>query len=416
MIAVLTKIFGLKNIETAEDIVQDVLIKALEQWKFSGIPDNPSGWLMTVAKNKTLDLLRHQKTVAKYEEEITPLLKSGYTVQSTLRDYFSEASIQDDQLRMMFVCCHPSINAESQSALILKTLCGFSITEIAKAFLTNEETISKRIYRAKEKFRENKIPFELPAQFQITERLENVLKTLYLLFNEGYNATETEELIRYDLVEEAIRLCNLLASHGSGNQPETWALLALMCFHAARMPARMDADGNILQLQDQDRNVWNRNLINAGIQFLNHASEVDVVTTYHLEAAIAAEYCLAPSHTEIRWNNILQYYNALFRITQSPVIALNRAVVIAEIDGPDAGIAEVNKITESGALKDYYLVPSVLAEFYIRKNAYEKAIAYLQQSIQLTRSEKEKKFLAEKINKCMILNQETGIRNQDISG
>jgi len=400
MVSVLTKIFGLKNIEVAEDIVQDTLLKALESWKLSGIPENPSAWLMAAAKNKTIDFLRREKRHAKYTAEVSPLLKSEYTLGYTIKNYFSDNEIKDDQLRMMFVCCHPDLNEESQIALILKTLCGFSVHEIAKAFLSSDETISKRLYRSKEKFRNGDIRFELPPQQETGKRLDSVLKTLYLLFNEGYNSTHSEKLIREDLVEEAIRLCAMLSDHTTGDQPQTFALLALMYFHAARLSSRLNDDGDILLLKDQDRTRWKKEFIRAGIQYLEKASTGNTISTYHFEAAIAYEHCTAETYERTNWKNILHYYDGLLAITSSPVTALNRAIALCEIAGHDAALEEMFGIEKTGSLKGYYLLPAAIGDMLLRKNEMEKARAYFEKALLLTASPHEKKLLELKIQLC----------------
>lgn len=396
----MTKIFGLTNIEIAEDIVQDVLLKALENWKLKGIPQNPSAWLMLAAKNKTLDFLRHRKLEEKYAKQITPLLQSEYTIGTTLNTYFSENEIKDDQLRMMFVCCHEAINEESQIALILKTLCGFSIPEIAKAFLTNETNINKRLYRAKEKFRELDIQFEIPSVAEIENRLDRVLKALYLLFNEGYNSTHNDSLIREDLAAEALRLNIILAQHPSGDIPKTHALLALMYFHGARFSARLDGKGNILLLKEQDRSLWDSEMIQAGIETLEKASEGNVISTYHIEAAIACEHCISKSYDSTNWHNILNYYDGLLAISPSPLIKLNRAVIIAEIRGADAALTELMNIEQE--LNSYYLLSATRGDLYFQKKDFPTASKMYKQASSLTSSPVEKKLLQKKIEQCVL--------------
>ena len=401
MVSVLIKIFGLTNIELAEDIVQDTLLKAMEQWKLNGVPDNPSAWLMTVAKNKTLDLLRHKKLEKKYVEKITPLLQSEYTLGYTLNNYFSEDAIKDDLLRMMFVCCHPGITEESSIALILKTLCGFSIGEIARAFHSTESNINKRLYRAKEKFRNSEIKFELPTNTEINFRINSVLKALYLLFNKAYSSASVDNLIREDLAAEAVRLCLLLSQHASGNNPAVHALLALMFFHGARFNSRVDEDGNLLLLNKQDRGLWDPDLIQEGIRELNLPSTGIELSVYHIEAFIALEHCIAETYEQTNWNNILQYYNSLYRINQSPVIALNRAIIIAEISGPDEALMEINKIENIKEMENYYLLPAAIGDLLFRKNDKTNAKKYFEQASALTASPTEKKFLNKRIKDCI---------------
>lgn len=401
IISVLTKIFGLSNIEIAEDIVQDVLLKALEQWKLKGIPDNPSAWIMKAAKNKTLDFLRHKKLEERYASRITPLLRSEYTLNYTLNNYFSETGIQDDQLRMMFVCCHPSLNEQAQIALILKTLCGFSTAEIASAFITNEALIAKRIYRAKEKLKTENIRFEMPDDISVSERLHIVLRSLYLLFNEGYSASNNDNLIREDLAGEAFRLCYLLSRHKLTDLPETHALLALMCFHGARFTGRTDAEGNILLLREQNRELWDHTLINEGIAELEAAASGDVISIYHLEAAIAFEHCAAPNYDDTNWTTILAHYDQLLSLTASPVTALNRAIVVAEIKGAEAALPLIEHLKIHADLQHYYLLFAVEADLLMRCGKYLPAKQSFEKAIALTSSDREKILLQKKLDNCM---------------
>ena len=296
MIAVLTRIFGTHNLELAEDVVQETLITALEQWKIKGLPKDPESWLFIVAKNKALNLIKKQRNQILFGDDKTNLLlSSGYTVETTFNKLVEEAFIKDDQLRMMFVCCHPEISEENQITLILKTLCGFSTAEIAKAFLTTEDTVSKRLYRTKEFFRENNIRFDMPAGYEIKNRIGAVLNAVYLLFNEGYNSTHSEKLIRKDLIEEAVILCKLLIENKQTDLPEVNALMALMCFHASRSDSRLSPEGEIILLSEQNRKKWNRNLIEEGSVYFHKSASGDILSPYHLEAAIAFEHCFADS-------------------------------------------------------------------------------------------------------------------------
>ena len=399
MVSVLTRIFGAHNIDLVEDVVQDTLLKALEQWRFSGIPDNPSGWLYTVAKNKALDLIRREKLKNSFTEDISYLLKSEYTVIPTLHELFTESEIQDDQLRMMFVCCHPSISQETQVALILKTLCGFSVGEIAAAFISNEETIQKRIYRGKQVFRDEKIKVELPNTSHLEKRLEGVLQALYLLFNEGYSSATSDEVIRRDLIEEALRLSVMLTQNPVTALPQVYALVALICFHTARIEARIDDRGNILLLDDQDRSQWDQSLIARGLQYITLSASGEEISTYHIEAAIAAVHSTAATSEETDWRQIVELYGKLYRKNGSPVTALNRALAIAELSGAEAGLEAIENIPNLELLKDYYLLPATLGELYFRLHNFEKAREYFSQSVTLTNSSREKKLLETKISK-----------------
>ncbi|HET9745035.1 MAG TPA: sigma-70 family RNA polymerase sigma factor, partial [Chitinophagaceae bacterium] len=304
MVAVLSKLLGLQSLETAHDIVQDTLLQAMTTWSFNGVPDNPSAWLCRVAKNKAIDFLRRERTIREINPRYSYLLQSEYTLSSTVTELFLETEMQDSQLRMMFACCHPAIPEESQIALTLKTLCGLSVNEIAKAFLTTDETIAKRIYRAKEKIRTEKIELEVPQNHDLALRTDTVLKSLYLLFNEGYKSSNPDKLIREDLCEEAMRLCFLLTQHQLTSFPRSKALLALMCFQASRLDARLDDNNNIILLKHQDRSRWNRSLMSKGFELMEEAAEPFEISPYHLEAAIASQHAAARSFEQTDWKSI----------------------------------------------------------------------------------------------------------------
>lgn len=397
LVAALTKVFGVHNLQLAEDTVQDVLLTALNNWKINGLPNNPTAWLFTAARNKAIDVLRKQKKGEEYARHLTPLLQSGYSLAPTVAGMVKEELIDDDSLRMMFICCHPSLSNEAQVTLILKTLCGFSVNEIAKAFVSSYDSIEKRLYRARQTFRENKVDFELPPPHELEQRLETVLMAVYLLFNEGYNSTQHEELIRKDLMQEAMRLCELICRSPSVAHENAHALMALMCFTASRNEARMDAAGNILLLKQQDRSKWNKALIEAGVYHLEQSSAGDHISNYHLEAGIAYEHARARDYTHTNWSNILHCYNLLYQLYPSPVIALNRAIVIAELHGAAEAIKIIDAIPDRASLKKYYLLPATLGELHWQLKEYEKARAYFKEAIALTQSAIEKKLLEEKM-------------------
>lgn len=399
MVAVLTKIFGTENLQTAEDVMQDTLLQAMQIWKFKGIPDNPSAWLFRVAKNKAIDIIRRNKHSVQFDftdsEKI--LLTSEYTVNAAMENLWKEDLIKDDLLRMMFACCHPEISEENQITLILKTLCGFSTMEIAKAFLTSEETISKRLYRTKEFFREHKIKLVIPSVDEIKNRTDSVLNSIYLLFNEGYNSTSSEELIRRDVITEAMTLCRLLTENEHTQLPEVFALMALMCFHSARSDSRLTTDGEIILLPMQDRAKWNTALIEQGNEYMNHAAFGDVVSSYHIEAAIAFEHCTAQSFMETNWERILTYYEWLCKISASPINELNKVVAVMEVYGTGAALQELEAIKNKKKLETYYLYHSLLGEIYSRLNDFTKAKSCFEIAIKLTRSETERKMLSNRI-------------------
>ncbi len=400
LVAVLTKLFGPQNLQLAEDVVQDTLLKAFNNWKINGLPQNPSAWLFTVARNKAVDVLRQQKRKEEFSKSFTALLQSEYTLVPTIQEIINTNTIEDDQLRMMFVCCHPSLSTEAQVALILKTLCGFSVTEIAKSFVTSYYTIEKRLYRAKQSFRENNVQFELPSAAELNSRLDNVLMAVYLLFNEGYNSTQHNNLIRTDLMQEAIRLCELICRSSIVSHSGAHALMALIYFTASRNESRLDADGNILLLQQQDRSKWNITLIQNGIHHLEASAAGETISKYHLEAGIAYEHAKAENYKATNWENILQCYNLLCKLYPSPVVELNRAIVISELYGPADGIKAIEAITQLSSLKKYYLLPATLGELYLQLQQFNKARHYFLEAIALTHAASEKKLLQQKIMQC----------------
>lgn len=396
MVSVLTRIFGLKHIEIAEDIVQDTFLKAVNDWRFHGVPENPQAWLYRVAKNGTIDLIRHNKYVQQYEEELNNLLKSEWTLSRSVSNLFLDTEIKDSQLRMIFTSCHPELPKESQIALTLKTLCGFNIHEISKALLTTEANINKRLYRAKQKLRDENLKFEIPAGKDLTPRLESVYKVIYLLFNEGYYSTDSETLIRKDLCAEAIRLCQLLSEHPTGDKPKTFALLALMLLHAARLDARINDLGNVILLGEQDRVKWDELMIAKGLEYLDKASTGNELSEYHLEAGIAAYHATAGSFDTTDWKSVLELYDILYKLNSSPVTLLNRAIVIGQILGAKPAIEELKKIKK---LEKYYLYHTTIAEFYKQLNENSSALAHLRSALKLTNSKAEKNLIKERIEK-----------------
>ncbi|HYG18709.1 MAG TPA: sigma-70 family RNA polymerase sigma factor [Ohtaekwangia sp.] len=402
MVSLLTRIFGAHNLELAEDVVQDTLVKALEYWKIRGIPDNPSAWMLTVARNKVLDVLRRERHHKEFARDTSVLLKSEYSAGATVDHLFRQHPIEDEQLRMMFVCCHPGIPGEGQVALILKTLCGFSVAEIARAFVTNQENITKRLFRAREYFRQHQVPFELPAVEALDDRLARVIEAIYFLFNEGYNATHHIHLIRDDMVEEALRLGNLLLGHEATRRPETFALLSLMCLQASRLYGRIDSDGNLLLLRDQDRSQWNAELIDKGRGFLNQASQGTQTSKYHFEAAIAFEHCIAKTYGDTNWKRILQLYDWLLQLQPNGVVQLNRLIAYAALHGIAAALPAMEKLKDDPALKHYYLLYATLGDWHAQRKDNATAADYLRQASMLAAAPAEKKFLEGRIATLMI--------------
>jgi RNA polymerase sigma factor (sigma-70 family) len=400
MVATLTRIFGIEHLQLAEDVVQEALARALQTWPFYGVPKNPAAWIMRASRNLALDVVRRQKNFRDKELEIIRVMEREISAPDEA--IFSEEEIADDRLRMMFVCCHPQIPAEAQTALALKTLCGFGVTEIASAFLTTDAAIAKRLTRAKQKIAGAKIPFEIPSGEELSQRLDGVLQSLYLLFNEGYKASAGDKLIREDICEEAIRLAELLARHPAGNQPKTHALLALMLLNAARTPARVDDEGNLLRLREQDREKWNQQMIARGMFHLSQSAVSGEISEYHLQAGIAACHCAAKDYISTDWQKILSLYDRMLTFDDSPVVALNRAVALAELRGPQAGIEAVNAIPNLKSLESYYLFHAVMGDFEWQLNHLPIAAAHFQRALQLAEIKSEKKFLETRLRKCEV--------------
>lgn len=397
MVAVLTHVFGLDHLTLAEDVVQEALARALQTWPFYGVPQNPSAWILRTARNLALDVVRREKVFRDKEPEIIRLMDNDFSAPDLV---FPEQEIADDRLRLMFVCCHPAIPPEAQVALALKTLGGFSPTEISRAFLTTEAAIAKRLTRAKQKIREAQIPFEIPAGEELARRLDGVLQSLYLLFNEGYKASSGDKLVREDVCSEAIRLATLLAGHPSGNRPKTHALLALMLLNASRLPARLDPEGNLLRLQEQDRTLWDQSLIARGMVHFLKSAAGNEISEYHLQAGIAACHGTANDYAATDWPRILSLYDRLLEFDDSPVIALNRAVALAEVRGPQAGIDTIQAIRKLKSLDSYYLLYAVLGEFEWRLHHAPAAARHFQKAIELTALKSEQAFLSKKLQAC----------------
>lgn len=398
MVAILTRIFGVENLTLAEDVVQEALSRALQTWPFYGVPENPAAWIMRASRNLALDVVRRQKVFREKEAEIVHLMDRPETSPDAA--IFSDQEIADDRLRMIFVCCHPVVPAEAQIALALKTLCGFGISEISRAFLTTDAAIAKRLTRAKQQIRDAKIAFEIPAGEELSRRLDTVLQSLYLLFNEGYKASSGEKLVREEICQEAIRLTSLLAGHAAGNRPKTHALLALMLLNTARIPSRVDVDGNLLRLQDQDRSRWDRAVIARGMYHLAHSAEGDDITEYHVQAGIAACHCEASNYEATDWRQILALYDRLVKFDNSPVVALNRAVAVANVHGPKAGLEAVEAIENRDKLDSYYLLYAVLGEFEAQMNDPLAAAGYFRRSLKLAEMKSEQAFLSKRLQDC----------------
>jgi RNA polymerase sigma factor (sigma-70 family) len=398
MVPYLTRILGIGRLDLAEDVVQDTLCRAMETWPVHGVPENPSAWLMRVARNRAIDLIRRDAQFRYFSPELTHLLKLRENVPAETPALQNE--IRDDQLRMMFSCCHPELSMEAQVTLILKTLCGFSVAEIAHALLTSEEAVAKRLGRAKKLFRDAGAFVESTDAGEIPGRLNALYQAIYLLFNEGYHGSQSEQTVRDELCFEAIRLALLLSEHPQGNRPATFALLALMCFHASRLAGRMDEDGALVQLELQDRSKWDRDLMARGFQFLEKSSMGNALTEFHLQAGIASVHCAAPSCKATDWAKIVEFYGELYRLSPSPIVALNRAVALGNARGPEAGLAELRNIADAGQLREYPFFPAAQGEFLLLSGRLEEAREYFEKAEALARSRTESEFFARKLKSC----------------
>ena len=389
IVAVLCKHFGFDEIEIAEDIASDTFMTAAQTWGMNGVPKNPTAWLYNVAKNKAKNYLQRDSL---FKNKIALEIKKTSSDSEENEIDLSTQNINDSQLQMMFAICHPSISPEAQIGLSLRILCGFGIEEIADAFLTNKETINKRLFRAKGKLREEKIKIEMPDVSEIDARLINVLRTIYLLFSEGYYSESQNQIIRKELCFEAMRLCTMLVENPSTNKPEVNALLALMCLHASRLDARVNENGELILYDEQNTNLWNEELIGKGIFYLHEASGGKALSKYHLEAAIAY-WNTQKEDTKEKWENILQLYNRLLQIEYSPVAALNRTFALAKTNGKQEAITEAEKLN----LTDNHFYCTLLGELYTDiDNA--KAKEYFQQALTLAKTQTDKQTIQKKIN------------------
>jgi RNA polymerase sigma-70 factor (ECF subfamily) len=390
IVSVLCRYFGFDQIEIAEDIAGDTFLTASETWGLNGVPPNPTAWLYLVAKNKAKNYL-HRHAV--FEHKIIPELQSIDPVSHPEEIDLSPQNINDSQLQMMFAVCHPAISPEAQIGLSLRILCGFGIEEIADAFLTTKETINKRLYRAKEKLRQEKIKIELPPATEIDERLEAVLRTIYLLFNEGYYSISQNKTLRQELCFEAMRLCYMLVETKETNKPQVNALLSLMCFQASRFEARQTESGEPILYEDQDTSLWDADLIRRGEYFLNCSASGHKLSKYHLEAAIAYWHT-HKKETQEKWENILQLYNQLLQLEYSPIAALNRTYALSKANGKEEAIIEAEKLK----LTDNHFYFTLLGELYTGIDD-EKAKLNFQKALSLAKTQTDKQAIQKKIDR-----------------
>jgi RNA polymerase sigma-70 factor (ECF subfamily) len=380
-IAVLTRIFGAARLDLVEEVVQDALVRALEVWPHAGVPANPRAWLIQTAKNRAINLLKREDVWSRKVQELLDAWPA--TVTRDAERLVDPELVADDQVAMLFMCCHPLVPRDASVALALKVVAGFGVREIARAFLAEETAVAQRLVRAKRRIRDDGISLDLPEEAEIESRLASVLEVLYLWFNEGYIATEGAELLRRDLCDEALRLTRALAFFSRTDRPATHALLALMALQAARFPARMDDEQRLLLLRDQDRQRWDPRLLAVGFTHLAKSAHGDVPSTYHLEAGIAACHAAARSYEETDWTRIVDLYDLLYPAQPTPVIALNRAIARSRLSGPRQAIAEITALRSEPTLAKYRWVPAVLGALWAEAgdpreaaNEYRRALAF----------------------------------------
>lgn len=402
LVALLTRQWGLRHLDLIEDMVQSSLAQALQSWRSRGVPDEPAAWIHRVARNRVIDALRRSATAERRAHALAAALQRleaapvGADVDTML-----DSEMEDSQLRLIFACCHPALAPEGCIALTLKTLCGFSVAEVARGLLISEENAKKRITRAKQKLIDEQAILEVPPADKILERLESVHAVLYLMFNEGYSATDSEQAIRRDVCAEAARLCHLLTLHSRCSKPATLALLALMLFHAARFDARLDPQGCLLLLDEQDRSRWDYGLIRAAADYLARSAHGDIVSCYHLEAGIAMYHCKARTFAQTNWPAILRHYDLLLQLQRSPIYLLNRAIALAHVEGPEAGIAALTEIRDHPVLRDYPLLEAALGELYRRAGDVVRAAHHVRAALQKSRAPQDRQLLERRLAMCL---------------
>ena len=390
VLATLIRLLG--DFETAEEALHDAFAVAVEQWARDGVPANPRAWLVSTGRFKAIDGMRRR---ARFDTSLTELAKQ--LEQSTGdTEEWNEESVEDDRLRLIYICCHPALSPETQVAMTLREVCGLTTEEIARAFLTKPATVAQRIVRAKAKIREARIPYEVPSEKELPDRLDAVLRVVYLVFNEGYSASSGDSLTRHDLSGEAIRLGRLLIE--LLQEPEAMGLLALMLLHDSRRAARTSPTGDLILLENQDRALWNRNQITEGISLVSRALASGQVGPYIIQAAIAAAHAQAPSSATTDWAQIVSLYDLLMRAEPSPVVELNRAVAVAMRDSPMAGLTLINNILARGDLGNYHLVHAARADLCRRLGQTAEARGSYERALGLAQQEPERRFLKRRLS------------------
>jgi len=397
MVSSLVRLLGVRHLALAEDAVQDALVRALETWKFGRAPANPPAWLMRTARNRALDLLRRRGSSERLSSAVA--LALGAEAEAA-EPAAGEHAIPDDELRLMFSCCDPALPPPAQVAVVLKYLCGFSVREIAQAFLSSEAATEKQLYRSRRALEARGALFEVRDAGQVRARLPSVQSAVYLLFSEGYHGAHPEQAVREDLCHEALRLGELLSRLPAAAGPETQALLALFCFLAARLPARIGDDGNLLLLAEQDRARWDPRLVAEGMRRLALSAEGESLTAWHLEAAIAARHAAAPGFAATDWAGIRELYDLLYGLRPGPVVALNRAIAVGMAEGPEAGLRALAAISDGERLARYPFLPAAVAEFELSAGRAARAADRLRDAIALARNPAERALLARKLAAC----------------
>jgi RNA polymerase sigma factor (sigma-70 family) len=401
LVTILTRRFGAEHLHLAEDVVQDALGRAMQTWPFTGVPANPSAWILRTACNRALDQTRRARIWEGKQAMLLPLVADCLDSSRRARALHFEDEIEDSQLRMMFVCCHPGMAPDAQVALILNVLCGFGEREIAAAFLATESAIAKRLTRARQFLRDGRVTTELPIAREMAPRVAAVQQALYLLFNEGNKASGGPTLLREDLCEDAIRLGRLLVAHPFASRPETHALLALMYFNTARLPTRIDEGGLIQTLACQDRSRWDQEKIRLGVFHLAASGGGQSSSRYHLEAGIAACHSLAPSDAETNWPQILGFYDDLLAYDASPVVALNRAVALAKVDGALAGLRAIEQMAGRDILENHHLLHAVCGHLRLQAGERAQALASFRRAHDLATLDIEREHLSQRMREAV---------------